>query len=124
MKPKVDGVAEYRKASWDSLAQVDAELEHGDLEKAAQALWESAAHAMKAAAVLRGWPHGDVRELMHVVTRLIKEEGGPVDLNTNAIIAHSFDRRDRAWEIPLLESELRYCREPVMELVKILEGMD
>lgn len=124
MTTAADAVAHYRKASWGFLGQVNTELERGDLEKAAQALWDAAAHGLKAAAVSRGWPHADAKDLMQLVTRLIDEEGGPIDLNTNAIIAHSFDRRNREWEIPLLESEVRYCREPVAKLLEILEGMD
>ena len=117
-------VARYRKESWRLLAQVDVELERGELEAASQALWDAAAHGLKAAAARRGWPHETVNDQLYVVIPLIQEEGGPVDLNTNAIIAHSFNRRDRAWEIPLLESEVRYCKEPVGELLKMLEGMD
>ena len=117
-------VAHYRKESWRLLAQVDAELERGDLEAASQALWDAASCGLKAAAARRGWPHDTVSDQLYVVIPLIQKEGGPVDLNTNAIMAHAFDRRDRAWEIPLLESEVRYCREPVRELLKTLEGMD
>ena len=82
------------------------------------------AHGLKAAAAKRGWPHGSVSEQLYVVIPLIKQEGGPVDLNTNAIIAHSFNRRDRAWNTPLLESEVRYGKEPVAELLKTLESYD
>ena len=119
-----EAVVHYRKESWRLLAQVDAELERGELEAAAQALWDAAAHGLKAAAARRGWPHETANDQLYVVIPLIQEEGGPVDLNTNAIIAHSFNRRDRAWEIPLRESEVRYCKEPVRALLKILEEMD
>ena len=61
---------------------------------------------------------------MKMVVRLIEEEGGPVELNTNLIIAHSFDRVGRAWTIPVDEVEVRYCKDaPVTELLKILEEM-
>ena len=116
-------VDRYRQESWRLLAQVDVELERGNVAAASQALWDAAAHGLKAVAARRGWPHGSVNEQLYVVIPLIKEEGGPVDLNTNAIIAHSFNRRERAWEIPLLESEVRYGREPVAELLKTLESM-
>ncbi len=122
---ETDAVAHYRKESWRLLGQVDVELERGDLESASQALWDAAAHGLKAAAARRGWPHETVREQLYVVIPLIQEEGGPVDLNTNAIIAHSFDRRDRAWIIPIDAAGIKYCRDvPVPELLKLLESMD
>ena len=120
-----DAVAHYRKESWRLLSQVDVELERGEIAVASQALWEAAAHGAKAAAARRGWPHETTGDLMKLVVRLIKEESGPVDLNTNLIIAHSFDRIDRAWEIPIDEATIRYCKDaPVTELLKMLEGMD
>lgn len=120
-----DAVTHYRKESWRLLSQVDVELERGNLESAAQALWDAAAHGARAAAERRGWPHRTTRDLMKMVVRLIQEEDGPVDLNTNLIIAHSFDRIDRAWEIPIDEATIRYCKDaPVTELLKMLEGMD
>lgn len=119
-----DAIVNYRKESWRLLAQVDAELERGELEAAAQALWDAAAHGLKAAAARRGWPHETVNDQLYVVIPLIQEEGGPVDLNTNAIMAHAFDRRDRAWIIPIDEEGVRYVKGPVAELLKILESMD
>ena len=117
-------VAQRRQAGWRSLSQVDAELARGDLERAAQALWEAAAHGVKAAAAQRGWPHDSARALGEVITRLIDEEGGSGDLNTNFIIAHAFNRVDRAWEIPIDAQGVRYCKEPVAQLLRILEAMD
>ena len=121
----VDAVAHYRTESWRLLSQVDVDLERGDLESASQALWDAAAHGAKAAAERRGWSHRTARDLMKMAVRLIQEEGGPVELNTNLIIAHSFDRIERAWEIPIDEATIRYCKDaPVTELLKMLEGMD
>ena len=117
-------VADYRKESWRLLAQVDVELERGDLEAAAQALWDAAAHGLKAAAARRGWPHETVNDQLYVVIPLIQEEGGPVDLNTNAIIAHSFNRRDRAWIIPIDKEGVLYAKGPVADLLKVIESMD
>ncbi len=51
-----DTDARYRKESWRLLAQVDVELGRGDLEAASQALWDAAAHGLKAAAARRGAP--------------------------------------------------------------------
>ena len=122
--PAYDAVAHNRAAAWRHLAQVDAELERGELEKASQDLWEAAAHGVKAAAIRRGWPHATQWDLGQVINHLIDDEDGSIDLNTNFFIAHSFDRIDREWEIPLLESEVLYCRKPVAEFLKMLEGMD
>ncbi len=61
---------------------------------------------------------------LYVVIPLIQDEGGPVDLNTNAIIAHSFNRRDRAWIIPIDEDGVLYAKGSVAELLKIIESMD
>ena len=117
-------VGHHPKAGWGSLSQVDAALERGELETAAQALWEAAAYGVKAAAARRSWPHDSDRALGDAITRLIDEEGGPVDLNTNFIIAHAFNRVDRAWEIPIDAKGVRYCKEPVAQLLRILETMD
>ena len=117
-------VAHHRAESWRSLALVDALLERGELEAASQALWEAAAHGVRAAAARRNLPYADNWELGQVISYLIDHEDGSIDLNTNFFIAHSFDRIDREWEIPLLRSEVIYCREPVSALLKMLEAMD
>ena len=125
MTTATDAVVHYRKESWRLLSQVDAELARGNLEAASQALWDAAAHGAKAAAAHRGWPYCATYDLMNLIVRLIEEENGSVDLNTNLIIAHSFDRRNRSWEIPIDEATIRYCKDaPVTELLKTLEGMD
>ncbi len=98
-------------------------MERSNLEAASQALWNAAAHGLKAAA-RRGWPHDIVREQLYVVIPLIEEEGGPVDINTNAIMAHAFNRRDRAWKIPINQGGVRYVKGPVAELLNTLESMD
>ena len=119
-----DTVAYHRRASWRLLGQVDAELEQGELEKAAQALWDAAAHGVKAAAAQRDWKHDDFAALGDVIIRLIYDEGGPTSLNTSFIMASSFDR-ELSSEIPLLESGIRYCRKgPIQEFLQTLEDMD
>ena len=117
-------VAHHRAESWRSLAQVDALLEQGDLEAAAQALWESAAHGVRAAAAYRRRPYATTWDLGQVIIRLIEDEGGSIDLNTNFFIAHSFDRIDRAWEMPLFEGDIVYARDPVTDFLKMMEAMD
>ena len=117
-------VAHYRKESWRLLAQVDAELERGDLEAASQALWDAAVHGLKAAAVRRGWPHDTFVEMGEAIIRLIYDEDGPVDLNTNFIMASAFDR-ELPRDLPPHEAGIRYCSKgPIKEFLKVLEGMD
>ncbi len=117
-------VDRHRKASWQSLEQVSVKLEHGELEAASQMLWDAAAHGVRAAAARRGWPHDSVKDLMKVVVRLMQEEDGPLDLNSNLILAYGFNRIDRAWEIPLYEDDVIYAKGPVADLLRILESMD
>ena len=117
-------VDHHRKASWHSLEQVDVKLQDGELEAASQMLWDAAAHGVRAAAARRGWPHDSVKDLMKVVVRLMQEEDGPLDLNSNLILAYGFNRIDRAWEIPLYAEDVIYAKGPVADLLRILESMD
>ncbi len=117
-------VDRHRKESWRLLAQVDAELERGDLEAASQALWDAAVHGVKAAATRRGWPHDTFVEMGEAIIRLIYDEGGPVDLNTNFIMASAFDRK-LPRDLPPHELGIRYCSKgPIKEFLQILERMD
>ena len=117
-------VAHHRKQSRQSLAQVDAALERGETEHASQAIWEAAAHGVRAAAARRGWPYATHWDLGQVIIRLMQHEGGSIDLNTNFIMAHAFDRIDRAWEMPIEDDDIRYAKGPVTELLNALEAMD
>ena len=117
-------VAHHRKESWRLLAQVDVELGRGDPEAASQALWEAAAHGLKAAAARRGWPHETFVEMGNAIIRLIYDEDGPVDLNTNFIMASAFDRK-LPRDLPPHELGIRYCSKgPIKEFLQVLEGMD
>ena len=119
-----DVVARYRKESWRFLSEVDVELERGEIAAASQALWDAAECAIKAASERRGWPHDSFADLGDAIIRLINDEGGSIDLNTNFIMASSFDRRD-TWEIPLHLAGIRYCSAgPIKEFIRTLESMD
>ena len=119
-----DAVAHHRRESWRLLAQVDVELERGEIAAASQALWDAAACAIKAAAERRGWSHESFADLGDVITRMYDEEGGPKELHWNFVMASSFDRK-LSQVIPLHEAGIRYCsRGPVKEFLHILEGMD
>ena len=63
-------------------------------------------------------------DLGDATIRLIYDEGGPVDLNTNFIMASAFDRK-LPRDLPPHEIGIRYCSKgPIKELLQILEGMD
>ena len=119
-----DAVAQRRQAGWRSLSQVNAELARGDLERAAQALWEAAAHGVKAAAAQRGWPHDSFRDLAEAVSRLHDAEDGPPELHWNFVIASNYLRNGRMWPMPIDDAGVRHGAERVAELLQILEGMD
>ena len=117
-------VAHYRKESWRLLAQVDVELERGDLEAASHNAWDAAACGLKAAAARRGWPHDTFVEMGDAIIRLIYDEGGPVGLNTNFIMASAFDREISRYLQPH-EAGIRYCSKvPIKEYLQVLEGLD
>ena len=72
----------HAERSWHFLELVDDEVERGELEEAGNKLWGAAAHAIKAVAMRRGWPHGAHRDLEEVVMCLIADEGAPAILYT------------------------------------------
>ena len=119
----VAAVARHRQQSRQSLTLVDSALARGETEPAAQAIWEAAADGVRAAAARRGWPCATHRDLGGAVIRLIDDEGGSVALNTHFVMAHAFNRIDRAWEIPI-DDDIRYAKGPVSELLKMLAAMD
>lgn len=115
-------VDHHREAGWESLSRVDAALERGELEVAAQALWEAAAHGVKAAAALRGWPHDSFKDLAEAVSRLHDAEGGPPELHWNFVIASNYIRKDRTWPMPIDGDGIRHGTARVAELLRILEN--
>ena len=72
-----DTVAYHRERSWHFLDLVADELARGELEEASNKVWGAAAHAVKAAAAGRGWPHHAHALLEETVYRLIREAGAP-----------------------------------------------
>ena len=116
-------VAQHRQAAGQSLGRVDEELARGDLEAAAQALWETAARGVQAAALRRGWPVSDNYDLGQTISRLIHDEGGPVELNTAFFTAYAFNRVDRAWDSPISADGIRYGKEVIAEFIGTLERL-
>ena len=117
-------VGHHPKAGWGSLSQVDAALERGELETAAQALWEAAAHGVKAAAARRGWPHDSFKDLDETVSRMHDVEGGPPELHWNFVTASNYIRKGRTWPMPIDDVGVRHGTAQVAELLQILERMD
>ena len=109
-------VAQHRQAAGQSLGRVDEELARGDL--------EAAALGVQAAALHRGWAISDNYDLGQTISRLIHDEGGPVDLNTAFFTAYAFNRVDRAWDSPISADGIRHCRASVAALLRTLAGMD
>ena len=119
-----DAVARCRQAACQFLGQVDDELARGKVERAAQALWDAAALGVQAAAARRGWPVSDISDLGQTISRLIHDEGGPVELNTAFFTAYAFNQVDRAWDSPISADGIRHCKASVAALLRTLAGMD
>ena len=83
----------HAERSWHFLELVDDEVERGELEEASNKLWGAAAHAIKAVAERRGWPHGAHRDLEDAVIKLIDDEGAPPILLTYYAAANWFHSR-------------------------------
>ena len=83
-------VAYYTERSAHFLDRVDDELAAGELEVACEMLWGSAAHAVKAAAESKGWPHGTHRRLADVVERLINDGWAPPHISGQYKMASDF----------------------------------
>ena len=88
-----DTIAYHRERSWRFLNLVDDEVERGELEEAGNKLWGAGAHAIKAVAEARGWPHHAHALLEETVKRLIDEEGAPPHLYGQYMIASGFHQR-------------------------------
>ena len=93
------------------------------MEAAAQALWEAAALGVQAAALRRGWQVSDNYDLGQTISRLIHDEGGPVELNTAFFTAYAFNRVDRAWDSPISADGIRYGKDVIAEFIEALEGL-
>ena len=88
-----DTVAYHRERSRHFLNLVDDELERGELEEASNKVWGAAAHAIKAVAEQRGWPHYAHTLLEDAVKRLVYDEGAPRDLLLQYMTASSYHQR-------------------------------
>ncbi len=111
----------HAERSWHFLELVDDEVERGELEEASDKLWGAAAHAIKAAAERRGWPHGAHRDLEDAVMRLIDDESAPAILLTYYSSANWFHAR--FYGGPPNENVIRHGKGHLTDFICLLESL-
>lgn len=116
-----DTVAYHRERSRHFLDLVEDELERGELEEASNKVWGAAAHAIKAVAERRGWPHYAHTLLEDAVKRLVYDEGAPRDLLIQYMTASSY--HNRFYGQPPAPEFIRAGQELVAEFISTLEGL-
>ena len=116
-----DTVAYHRERSRHFLDLVDDELERGELEEASNKIWGAAAHAIKAVAEQRGWPHYAHTLLEDAVKRLVYDEGAPRDLLIQYMTASSYHQR--FYGQPPAPEFIRAGRELIAQFIQTLEGL-
>ena len=116
-----DTVAYHRERSRHFLDLVDDELERGELEEASNKVWGAAAHAIKAAAEQRGWPHYAHTLLEDAVKRLVYDEGAPRDLLIQYMTASSYHQR--FYGQPPAPEFIRAGQELIAQFIQTLEGL-
>ena len=117
-----DTIAYHRNRSWHFWDLVDDELARGELEEASNKLWGAAAHAIKAAAEMRGWPHGAHALLEETVDRLVHEENAPMHIWGQYMMASAYHRRFYGGPPPA--NGIRYGKEIISEFIRTLESLD
>ena len=118
MTPTVEYHAER---SWHFLELVDDEVARGELEEASNKVWGAAAHAIKAVAERREWPHGAHRDLEEVVMRLVDDEGAPPILYTYYTSANWF--HSRFYGGPPDERMIRHGKGQIADFIRLLESV-
>ena len=116
-----DTIAYHQGRSWHFLDLVDDEIERGELEEACNKLWGAAAHAIKAVAEGRGWPHNAHILLEETVKRLIREEGAPPHLYGQYMMATAFHQR--FYGAPSDAEGIGYGKETISEFIRTLERL-
>lgn len=111
----------HAEGSWHFLDLVDDEVARGELEEASNKIWGAAAHAVKAVAERRGWPHGAHSNLEETVMRLIDDEGAPPVLYIYYLAASSFHSRFYGW--PPGEGEIRHGKGEIANFIRMLENL-
>ena len=111
----------HAERSWHFLDLVDDEVQRGELEEASNKLWGATAHAIKAVAERRGWPHRAHSDLEETVLRLIDDEGAPPVLYiyyTSASWFHS-----RFYGGPPGGDAVRHGKAEMAEFIRMLENL-
>ena len=116
-----DTVAYHRERSRHFLNLVDDELERGELEEASNKVWGAAAHAIKAAAEQRGWPHNAHTLLEDAVHRLVHEEGAPMHIWGQYMMASAYHQR--FYGGPPDADKIRNGKELIAEFIGTLERL-
>ena len=114
-------VAYHWERSRHFLDLVDDELARGELEEASNKVWGAAAHAVKAVAEGRGWPHNAHTLLEDAVYRLINEEGAPPQLFGQYMMASAYQQR--FYGGPPAAAGIRYGRDIIAEFIGTLERL-
>ncbi len=109
----------HAERSWHFLELVDDEVERGELEEAGNKLWGAAAHAIKAVALRRGWPHGSHRDLEEIVMRLVDDEDAPPILYTYYALANWF--HSRFYGGPPEKSMIDHGKGQIADFIRLLE---
>ena len=114
-------IAYHRERSRHFLSLVDDELARGELEEASNKVWGAAAHAVKAAAETRGWPHHAHALLEETVYRLVREEGAPPHLFGQYMMATAYHQRFCGGPPPA--GGIRYGKDTIAEFIRTLESL-
>ena len=121
MTTATDAIAYHRERSWHFLSLVDDELARGELEEASNKLWGAAAHAIKATAETRGWPHHAHALLESAILRLVREEGAPPYLQGQYYIASHYHQR--FYGGPPDADSILYGKTVIAEFIQTLESL-
>ena len=111
----------HAERSWHFLELVDDEVERGELEEASNKLWGAAAHAIKAVAERRGWPHGAHRDLADIVMRLIDDEGAPAIVYTHYTSANWY--HSRFYGGPPSSHQISLGKRDMADFIHLLESL-
>ena len=114
--------AYYTERSAHFLERVDDELAAGELEIACELLWGAAAHAVKAAAESKGWPHGTHQRLADAVERLINDGWAPPHISGQYKMASDFHQGfygDREFSV----AHIQFAKATITDFVDTLRRL-
>ncbi len=121
MTTDTDIIAYHWERSRHFLALVDDELARGELEEASNKVWGAAAHAIKAVAERRGWEHHAHALLEDAVHRLVHEEGAPLILWGQYMMASAYHQR--FYGNPPEAEKIRNGKELIAQFIRTLESL-